>query len=259
MNRMDPTQTCYLFLDFDGTVYLDGAIPPENRAALRAVQRMGHQVILNTGRARGGLNLAAEQYQGVDWDGVIFGSSDMTYRGIRYHEHTLSEDEVLHWVRYGMDRHYWITLGGETEPKPLRFQEHPEDFTSEETDAILNGIREWMGGVPVTKLSIQNVDACDVPENGVTVVRMATYAEILPKGRDKGVAFLDFCERYAIPTEQCVCFGDSLNDLAVFRVCPNSVAMKHSPEELRQCATYIAGGEIGVAEGVAHYFGKIWT
>ena len=127
MNRMDPTQTCYLFLDFDGTVYLDGAIPPENRAALRAVQRMGHQVILNTGRARGGLNLAAEQYQGVDWDGVIFGSSDMTYRGIRYHEHTLSEDEVLHWVRYGMDRHYWITLGGETEPKPLRFQEHPEN------------------------------------------------------------------------------------------------------------------------------------
>ena len=87
----------------------------------------------------------------------------------------------------------------------------------------------------------------------------ALVAKITPKNFVLPYLAPHFCERYAIPTEQCVCFGDSLNDLAVFRVCPNSVAMKHSPEELRQCATYIAGGEIGVAEGVAHYFGKIWT
>ena len=82
---MNTEQTCYLFLDFDGTVFLNGSIPRENREALSAVQRMGHQVILNTGRSRGSLNFTTREYQGVKWDGMIFGMSDMNYRGVRYH------------------------------------------------------------------------------------------------------------------------------------------------------------------------------
>ena len=254
---MNTEQTCYLFLDFDGTVFLNGSIPRENREALSAVQRMGHQVILNTGRSRGSLNFTTREYQGVKWDGMIFGMSDMNYRGVRYHDYALSEPEVLFWVRRSMDMHCWIALGGETERKEFLFDRHPEPFGPEETETVLTGVREWMTTATVTKLTLQRVEDEDACRAGVNVLRMEEYSEVMPEGRDKGAAFLDFCGTWGISPEQCICFGDSLNDLAVFTACPNSVAMRQSPPELRRYASYTASGEFGVAEGIEHFFGKI--
>ena len=251
----DTKQTCYLFLDFDGTVFLQGRIPPENRKALAAVQRLGHQLILNTGRARGGLDFGLEQYRGVEWDGMIFGSSDMNYRGRRVYEHRLSDRSALYWVRYALERRMWIRLGSEDGLLSLDFDTAPPASTEEE--AVLERARRWMEAHPVAKLSLRRVDEQDMPPYGETVVRMETYAEVLPAGRDKGAAFLDFCGTWGISPEQCICFGDSLNDLAGFTACPNSVAMRQSPPELRRYASYTASGEFGVAEGIEHFFGKI--
>lgn len=253
---MNTEQTCYLFLDFDGTVFIKGRIPPENREALEAVQKLGHQLILNTGRSRGGLDFSLAEHQGVRWDGMIFGASDMTYRGRRYHDHTVPENLVLEWVRYGMAHHYWVHLEGESHNQWYAFDKHQGDFTPEEVERVLLEVREQVAESPVTKLSLRCVDEGDMPEGGLRLIRQKTYAELFPDGRDKGVAFLEFCELYRIPKEQCVCFGDSLNDLAIFQACPNSVAMCGAPELLRRHATYCAVGACGVAEGIRQLFGQ---
>ena len=84
---------------------------------------------------------------------------------------------------------------------------------------------------------------------------MHTYADIFAPGCNKGTALKLFCEKAEIPLSQCVCFGDSENDLDVFRVCPTSICMKHAPEALASLATYHAKTDFGVAEGIRYLFG----
>ena len=252
---MDTSKTCYLFLDYDGTVFLNQQVPRENRDVLEAVQYLGHRLILNTGRSRGNLDFSQKENQAIRWDGVIFGASDMTYQGRRYHEHTLSGETVLQWVRYAIAHRYWMNLGGETSGLRLNLDKHSGRYTAEETENILRKVREWMAGDTVTKLILQRVDEGDDPVKGLHAIRMDDYAEVFANGRDKGSGFLDFCECYGIPKDQCVCFGDSLNDLAVFQVCPTGICMRNSPEILKASASYCAKGEFGVAEGVRWLFG----
>jgi len=247
---IDVKKTCYLFLDFDGTVFIKGGIPEENRRALKAAQRLGHKLILNTGRSRGGLDFSLEQHQGIDWDGVVFGGTDMTFEGVRYYEHLVSPEVVRMWVKYAYDHQYWLVLEGENSICRFRFEDLDWKEVSRKTE-------EFLKNDQATKMSIQQVDEQDDTMLGcLNLVRMPTYAEFFPDGRDKGVGFLDFCKFYRIPKEQCVCFGDSLNDLAIFEICPTSICMSHSPAMLKAHSTYCAKGAFGVAEGVEWLVGK---
>ncbi len=254
--QMDPKKTCYLFLDFDETVFVGGTIPQENKKALRAVQQLGHQLILNTGRSRGGLDFSNEKHQGVDWDGYIFGAGDMEYRGQWIHEHHLSPEACMAWIKYAMERHYWVHLQSEHTNRWDRFDEHPQPRTEPEKTELLQEIADYLQDNPITKLTIRHVDEADLERfSDQHIIQMERYTEIFPQGRHKGTAFLEFCEYFDIPQEQCICFGDSLNDLEIFKVCPNSVCMKKGAEELKAIATYTATEQYGVAEGIAHYFG----
>lgn len=254
---IDTKKTCYLLLDFDGTVCLNGSIPKEHQAALKAAQALGHRVILNTGRSRGGLDLSKGEYQGVDWDGVIFGATDMTFLGKRIHEYTLTHEDVLYWVNYCLDRCRWVAVEGEERTKRYWLNQHDGEFSAEERIAFLEEIEELCRDNPVTKMTVQAVEETDEPKGSkIRFVRQAAHVELFPNGRDKGVGFLDFCKNYGISQEQCVCFGDGMNDLAIFQVCPTSVCMKNSAEELHPYATYLAKGDFGVAEGIEWLFGE---
>ena len=84
---MDTSKTCYLFLDFDGTVSLNGTtVPPETRDVLKTVQSAGHQVILNTGRSRGVHELGTEgrgrQFVIAELEGVESEDAANRLRGV---------------------------------------------------------------------------------------------------------------------------------------------------------------------------------
>ena len=118
---MDTSKTCYLFLDFDGTVFVIGTtVPPETRDALKTVQRAGHQVILNTGRSRG----FAPGDVGIMWDGTIFGGADYTYRGERHSEHSLDPEEAQAWFRSAIRRKCWINVEGVKRIYRVNFAKH---------------------------------------------------------------------------------------------------------------------------------------
>lgn len=257
---IDTKKICYLFFDYDGTVFLEGRIPKENREAIARVQQMGHQVILNTGRSRGGLNFSLEKNQGINWDGVIFGATDMTFRGERYHEHTLTDEEIYHWVNYAMDRLFWFAIEGEVLTKRFLVEKRTEALTPKEREDLIRDIQAICVDNPITKMTLRAVDEKDEPkESKLRFVRQeGRHVELYPNGRDKGIGFLDFCRYYNIPKEQCVCFGDGFNDLAIFCECPTSVCMKDSPAILQERATYVAKTELGVAEGLYWLFGKDW-
>ena len=251
---MNKHQTCYLFFDLDGTVYLKGSIPEENLRAMRAVQALGHKLILNTGRSRGNTLPTAAVFE-VPWDGMIFGGgAEIWWKNERVFRQTVSAEDCHAWLSYCLRQGRNITFGGSESRVVFNLKEKPELAAQENYATCVARLDEMLDVDLVTNLTVHGILPSDYPKTQMTVIQLSTYADIFPSRCDKGMAIKHFCELTGATLEQCVGFGDSQNDLEMFRVCPAGVCMKHSPAELVALSTYHAETDLGVAEGLQYLF-----
>ena len=251
---MDKSKTCYLFFDLDGTVYINKEIPKENRKAMKAVQKLGHKLILHTGRSYASVQGIKEALD-FSWDGMILGASDLRFEGKVLEQQRISKQDCFAWLAYALRHHATIVYGGADILMGFSLSKHPEPFTEAEIEQYKQELDQNYEVHSISKLTVYGVlDQADLPETALTVVQLATYVDIFPAGCDKGPAIQRFCELLDVPLEQCACFGDSENDLAMFRVCSTSVCMKNAPTELVTLATHHAETDLGVAEGLHKLF-----
>ncbi|MBQ8719251.1 MAG: HAD family phosphatase, partial [Clostridia bacterium] len=246
----------YLFFDLDGTVLVNHKLPPKNLAAMKRAQAMGHKLILNTGRSRGGYALVPEA-NAIPWDGMCFSASDIMYEGRDISHVTVSEKDFHIWLEYCMTYRVRLAYCGREWLEYLDFTVYSEPLTEAEKNKHRAYADELYAKNPLTNVSVHSVIPPETipPESGITPIQLSTYADLFPAGSSKGKVIEDFCAALHVPIEQCVCFGDSANDVDMFRVCPTSYAMSYAPDELKRHATYVATGEYGVAEGLSHLLG----
>ena len=76
------------------------------------------------------------------------------------------------------------------------------------------------------------------------------YCDITSKNVSKGNAILKVCEYFNVSPSEILTIGDSRNDISMFEVTPNSVAMGNASEEIKNIANYITlpNEENGVAK-----------
>ena len=72
-------------------------------------------------------------------------------------------------------------------------------------------------------------------------VPLPGYLNIMPSGWNKGSAVLALCEHLGIGTDEVAVFGDAGNDLAMFRVVENSVAVANATPEAAAAARWHIG------------------
>lgn len=243
----------YLFFDLDGTVLVDGKLPDENLAAMKKAQAMGHKLILNTGRSRGGY-ARVPQANAVPWDGMCFSASDINYQGQNIRLVTVSEQDFNIWLEYCMEYRVRLAYCGRDWLEFLDFTTYEQPLSEEEKDKHRTYGAALYQKNPLTNVSVHAVidPATIPPHSGIVPIQLSTYADLFPAGCNKGKVIEDFCEALGVPIEQCVCFGDSANDVDMFRVCRSSVAMANAPEALTSLATFVASGKCGVAQGLCH-------
>ena len=246
----------YLFFDLDGTVLIHHHLPPENLAAMKRAQVMGHKLILNTGRSRGGYALVPEA-NAVPWDGMCFSASDIMYEGRDISHVTVSEKDFHIWLEYCMTYRVRLAYCGRKWLENLDFTVYDAPLTEAEKDKHRAYATELYAKNPLTNVSVHTVIPPDtIPQqSSIVPIQLSTYADLFPSGCNKGKVILDFCEAMNVPLTQCICFGDSANDVDMFRVCPTSVAMSYAPDELKALATHVATGEYGVAESLCKLLG----
>ena len=76
----------------------------------------------------------------------------------------------------------------------------------------------------------------------ITVDRaMPRFSNMMTRGWNKGAAILWICKRMGISTEQVVVFGDGNNDLPMFDVVENSVAVANAVPDLAAAARWHIG------------------
>ena len=253
--RMNKNRKCYLFFDLDGTVLHKGKLSQETLQAMKAVQKMGHALILNTGRSRGNTLPSAAALE-VPWDGMIFGGgAEIRWKNELLFRQTICREDCSTWLGFCLKNHRNITLGGSETRLLFDVKSLLSIFSDENLDACIAQLDTMLETDCITNLTVGGgLLPSDPPKTDLTVIQLPTYTDIFPPQCNKGNAILRFCELIGVDLEQCACFGDSQNDLDMFRVCPTGICMAHAPQELIDLSLYHAKTELGVAEGLQFLF-----
>ena len=241
----------HLFFDLDGTIHFHGSFPQENVDAMLRARAEGAKLILNTGRARGNYQAEFQNTCPIAWDAKIYGMSDIVEGKKTLVRHKMSFRQLYPWYQYAMRHRQTFILEGYRRDLPIRFEKFGERLSVWKKLScffrLLFGI--WISHT--TKLTLLGeVDRNDLPKGDLEIVQQKRYFEVLPKGRDKGTAILEYFKLTGIDPKDCVCFGDSGNDLGMFRVCSTGICMCNAPKELIELSSYQAKGPYGVAEGI---------
>lgn len=255
---MDTAKTCYLFFDLDGTVLThDKKLAQETLDAMLRVQALGHKLILNTGRSQGGYKLKnASAGHVIPWDGTCFSASDIIYEGKLLYECGVSWEDFSVWLEYCMKQRMDVWYCGRQEQVSFGFREYENPLTEKEKDEWRKKARLMFQENVLTNFSIMGILPKEgLPESGLSICQLPTYADLFPAGCNKGEIVRIFCEKTGASLDQCVGFGDSNNDVDMLKACPVGICMKNSPQTLIDVATYHAKTENGVAEGLNSLFG----
>ncbi len=261
---MDTKQTCYLFFDLDGTVLIDRQISKPTLDAMHAAQRLGHKLILCTGRSFGMLESVNPFMTELHWDGMLLGATDIRWEGKVLLEDSIPHGDAMAWLEYCMEHRYYFSYEGVKRARHFPFNRH-EGILSEKERADCRRLveEEAADQNPATKLAVweprDEIDRKRMPKVACNIIYQRDYIEIFLPGCDKGTLIQKFRNLLGISREQCACFGDSYNDVEMFRACAYSVAMKPSPDELIALASHHAQSEDGVAEGLLRIFGDELT
>lgn len=75
--------------------------------------------------------------------------------------------------------------------------------------------------------------------------------ELVPIGYNKGIGVEKVCEALKVGIEDTIAFGDSENDMEMFRVVEDAVAMEGSPIELINISSFVTSSTMfGIEEGL---------
>ncbi len=261
-----------MFFDFDGTLYIDRKISEETLKALEYARKNGWSLFVSTGRPKASLVADLKRATDFKFDGILCGGVS-AYFGGDYAEKVCEDvidakilDKALRffakisaWVVVeGAKANYTMELHGEKYyplSKRERFYRRAKKATKD-NDVIKFSVFPPKGKEYLT-LDKELVDfdwmKSDVSKKDVNDDTIHVWYEGYQKGKNKGVLIDKIAEKFGVDKENFIAFGDSVNDLTAFEHTKKNVAMKKSPNELKEKASFIATTDEGVAEGIYHY------
>ena len=78
------------------------------------------------------------------------------------------------------------------------------------------------------------------------------FIDVINKNSSKSNAILEIINYLNINLDNTMCFGDSMNDLSMFKVCGYPVAMKNADNEIKSYSKYVTD-YTNNEDGVAHF------
>lgn len=228
-----------VFFDVDGTLVTDVAegegklIPESCRQAVKKARENGNMCFINSGRPYANV----EKYiLELGFDGVVSGCGTNIHVGDKDIFHVQVKKDIANFCYdlckkhnmtaffEGRDKTYYIENGY----KVAWLDEFAEQITLQGSVVYRVKDDDFIFDKFCAFHAADN-DASDfikaMEEHFSVIVRDETFLELVPKGCSKGEAIKKVCEYYNLPIEASYAIGDSVNDLDMFSVTPNSIAM----------------------------------
>ena len=265
----------FFFFDMDGTL-----ISPVRKRMLqstvesiRKLQEQGDHVFICSGRA---YQMAMEYSDQLDIPGVIFcNGAGIAWKGKVIDEHPMNK-EVLDQLELfcrktlsgyqllGFNHTYQNLIGRvfmhiafprsgssiSDEMKKRRASMVPMSRYTDET---------------IYKMDVFNLNRnlakkffAQVPEGLQVFTTHGRYmfnAEIMMKGVTKAKGVQKVLELYGGKTEDAWCFGDSVNDIEMMKVCGHSIAMGNASKSVKNVADYVTedANHDGIRNALLHF------
>ena len=246
MNTIDKKA---FFFDFDGTIWF-GRFGEKTLQALKDLHNKGHLLFYNSGRSKA--NSYMQRIKQIPFDGFLFGGC---------HAET-ADGEIIYLSN--------ISKGAMQDTVEIE-NEYDLLIIYEGTDKVCKrkGILDWIPCIelednrvlvdtdtyPMSKFSIFKRKTClgeyePIPPKALELlakhyilIEMGSYVECIQKGHGKDVIISKAVERLGIDINNTYAFGDSMNDMPMFKACAKSIAIGHSPDELKKLAIYVTKEE----------------
>jgi Cof subfamily protein (haloacid dehalogenase superfamily) len=252
-----------LALDLDGTLLTStDHVSPANRAAVRAARDAGFAIIIATGRW---YEVAEAVAQDLDVDGLVISCSGAQVRRLadrrdifdvrlpaafaRDLYRICDENRCIAWI--GAEEGALLKIDGEADPDALPPGMHQVDSLRLRAPelprvALVQGTATCQRIVDELSPAWRGDVRFDWSLSG-QAKRLLT---LTGSAAHKGVALAAACRELGIEPAEVVAFGDSDNDLELFRAAGASVAMGQASDEVKAAATAVSLP--GAADGVAH-------
>lgn len=252
-----------LFFDIDGTIWdRHNHIPESTRKAIAQARKNGNKAFICSGRTRG--YIQNEDLLGIGFDGIVSGCGTM----IEMHGETVFSEDIpadlavstVETVRrYG----FRPILEGR-EYLYMEESEFGHDPYGQKLFRELQGRRKpidalW-GQWSMSKLSCAT-DGCETKEcfdilsrYYDMIVHNSAVVEMVPHGFSKGTGLRHACDLLGIDVKDSVAFGDSVNDLDMFRAAGFSVAMGNGSDDAKNASDYVSSTlhEDGISKALAY-------
>lgn len=267
-----------IFLDVDGTIIIPKQ-PPSKRtvAAIRAARSNGHKVFLSTGRVE---NDVVGNVRAIGFDGGIYSAGGRAVlNGTEILNHPMSA-ELVQRVTELMDECNMLfmmesTSGTYVLKNGMLTQINVDQFyTSGEPQRIMDerksgSCSKWMPAqkeIPVYKIeflarSKKQVDW--VSEQLDDTAKICCFDDLIPGltlifgevsdwSINKGAALKSICRYLNVTPEDCIAFGDSMNDVEILQTAGLGIAMENAEPSVKEIADQICERceEDGVAKAL---------
>ena len=250
-----------LLFDIDGTLAVPGRGPSEaTLEAIRRVREKGHLAFISTGRTFDSVPPAVAE---IGFDGGVFSSGGITKLGDDVLAQQFMEERYVEpLIRLLTENGIFFALetpegrihsdNGELVLSRIDLDGLPEEMRHFTRNVIFDPTAlpySAYAGQPVYKIAYYSADPavtdwladrlrgslnvvpfCDVPGFPLT------FGEISDPTVTKGRAMAELCRHFQISPEDCIAFGDSMNDADMLQAAGLGVAMGNAVPELKALA-----------------------
>jgi len=231
------------FFDIDGTLAHLGEprLLPSSIQALEMLRARGIVCCAATGR--GPADIA--QYPVELFDGMVLFNGQLCTVG----------DATVREARFTTDILDALFAFAQASRRAMTFQSKHKLFSTHRTDNFYHVYAPMLENFPLSSLeSIYESDVfqasveCMPGEedellgrlSGCELVRWCpTFVDVIPVGGGKGAGVAEVLAYLGLARAEAVAFGDSQNDISMFRVCGTSVALGNAAQETKAVATYV--------------------
>lgn len=255
-------------VDVDGTlVNSKGEITERTRDALISATKVGHEVMIVSGRATYALRhqaeaLAFDKFGGILSSfngGELFDFKEKRVLASHKMDYNLAK-EILEFSK-NLDLELMIFDGNKI------LTDRPDGYYVKRESEIIDmdikpvkDLRDGLDFAPNKFLFAQDPDKIDKPTQKLMkkfghvteqVKSMKFYYEVMPLGLSKGSSIIEACKIFGIDIKDTIVFGDQMNDMSMFEVAGTGVAMANAVDPIKDVADYVT--KSNDEDGIAYY------
>ncbi len=236
------------FFDIDGTLWDEkNRIPESTIKAIHRLQENGHLAFINTGRTRSFVQ--DPNLLGIGFDGIVTGCGTMVeYNGKTVFYRKMTPEFAIKTVEHVKKHGFKPILEGKDylylDEEDFGGDPYGEKLKKDCGERLLS-IKDNWGKWEISKLSCDTKkgdrEACyaGLAPDFMLIIHSEAVCELVPKGYSKGTGMETVCQILHMPMENSIAFGDSTNDLEMFKTAGTAVCMGNGSPDAKEAADLV--------------------